>query len=82
MIQIVVVKLGWVLVGHVKEEEDHLVLENAACIRQWGTTKGLGELAQYGPRPQSNIDPIGTVQVSKHAVLFRIDCKEDKWKKY
>lgn len=79
MKKIVVIKLGWVLVGEVTAKGDRLIIKNAGCIRLWGTSAGLGELAMNGPTKDTVIDPIGIVHVERSAVLFVILCDSPKW---
>lgn len=57
--QIVVLDRGWVYVGNVIIEGDLVRIHNARCIRRWGTTKGLGELALTGPTKNTVLDPTG-----------------------
>ena len=79
--QILVVKLGWVLVGEIVEETAaHITIAGAFCIRRWGTTKGLGQLAREGKQKETIMDPIGSVYIERDALLFRIDCNKEKWK--
>jgi hypothetical protein len=78
-LQIVVCKLGWVLVGETVERENYLALSDASVIRRWGTSKGLGEIALGGPTPSTIMDKIGEVRVQYDAVLFVVDCVESKW---
>ena len=47
--QIVILNRGWVVVGNYYEKGDDCTLTDASVIRAWGTTKGLGELAENGP---------------------------------
>ena len=83
--QILVVKLGWVLVGDVMEiapddpQKTALTVKDASVIRVWGTDKGLGQLAAHGPLPKTLLDPCGVVIVERDAILFRIDCEETAW---
>ena len=82
MKQIIVVKLGWVLFGTVTERDSTLEVKNTHVVRAWGTIKGLGEIAANGPTKHTALDPCGHVVIERHAVLFRIDCESDPWKKY
>lgn len=50
MKQIVIAQRGWVFVGDVERTENEVVIKNAKNIRRWGTSRGLGELAQNGPQ--------------------------------
>lgn len=79
MKQIIVAQRGWVFVGEVSTEGEQVKIENASCIRRWGTTKGLGELAQNGPRPNTVLDSMGTVRLHSLAVVASIDCEAEKW---
>ena len=72
--KIVVLQRGWVVTGLVQEDGDKIVIHDAAVVRRWGTTKGLGELAAKGPLPQTVLDPAGRVEAHKLAVVLTIDC--------
>ena len=48
MKQIVIAQRGWVFVGDVTRTENEVVIEDAAVVRRWGTTAGLGQLAAKG----------------------------------
>ena len=74
---IVIADRGWVWVGNVKETKDRVTISNARCIRRWGTTKGVGELAINGPQPETVLDPCGTVVVPTRAVIATILCKSN-----
>ncbi len=43
-----VLQRGWVMVGEFSKVGSDCSLTNAAVIRYWGTTKGLGEIAENG----------------------------------
>lgn len=73
--QIVIADRGWVYVGKSREVGDQLVIEDARCIRRWGTTRGLGQLAADGPTPDTTLDPMGLLVVPMRAVIARIACK-------
>ena len=82
MIQIVVAVHGWVFVGNVgdgdpAEEEGACRLQNAHCIRVWGTSQGLGELVN-GPTEKTILDPMGTLNIN--SVLFTMEVDQDAWK--
>jgi hypothetical protein len=60
--RIVVADRGWVFVGDCEDNEDGTVtIRNARNIRQWGTTKGLGELVD-GPTAKTIHDSYGEVR--------------------
>ena len=73
--QIVIADRGWVWVGKSRFEGENLVIEDARCIRFWGTTSGLGQLAEYGPTPKTKLDQVGRIIVSRRALIARIACK-------
>lgn len=76
--QIVVLQRGWVVVGDVSTDGDHIVVESASVIRYWGTTKGLGQLVD-GPLSETKLDPAGTIRAHQLAVVFTLDVDADKW---
>ena len=48
-IRILVLHRGWVVVGYYSATDSEVTLRQAAVVRRWGTTKGLGEIAAGGP---------------------------------
>lgn len=77
--QIVVLDRGFVYAGRVQIEDGMLTITSAHCVRRWGTTKGLGELAATGPLENTNLDHAGTVHAPLTALVHMIDCAEDRW---
>lgn len=77
--QIIVAQRGWVIVGDVSTNQDYVKVENAAVIRRWGTTKGLGEIAANGPTGKTVLDTCQPVTIHKLAVVLAMDCDESKW---
>jgi hypothetical protein len=75
--QIVVLDRGWVYVGKTEEQGDKLVIEDARCIRYWGTTRGLGQLAAEGPTRDTKLDPVGRLIAPMRAVISVIACKSE-----
>jgi hypothetical protein len=60
--RIIVADRGWVFVGDCEDNEDGSVtIRNARNIRQWGTTTGLGQLAN-GPTANTKHDDYGEVR--------------------
>src|ERR1035437_6428140 len=55
--QIVVLNRGWVVIGNYFEKGDECTLTEASVIRKWGTTQGLGELAEKGKLADTVLDP-------------------------
>jgi hypothetical protein len=77
--QIVILNRGWVVVGNYSEKGDECTLTEASVIRVWGTTKGIGELAENGPLTNTKLDPCPNVHFHKMVMVARMDVNEDKW---
>ena len=71
--RIVIAQRGWVFVGGYTEDGDEVALTNAKVIRQWGTTKGLGELALNGPTSKTVLDDAGVVRMHRLAIVATLD---------
>ena len=71
---IVVLDRGFVYVGEVTVEDDFLIIHGARNIRKWGTTKGLGELAN-GALNGTVLDHVGEVKAPLKALIHLIKCK-------
>jgi hypothetical protein len=80
-VRIVVVQRGWVFVGEYEHGPNGVVLRRAKNIRRWGTSKGLGELAE-GPRLGTTLDDAGLVRMHPMQVLFTIDANPEKWERH
>ena len=81
-IKIVILQRGWIMIGKFERHGNDCKLHNASVIRQWGTTKGLGELASEGEKTNTKLDKChGIVQFDYLTVVSTIDCEEGKWKK-
>ena len=81
-VRIVILQRGWNMVGRFERNGSDCKLHNAAVIRTWGTTKGLGEIAKDGPTSSTKLDPCnGTVEFDYLTVVATIGCNEEKWKK-
>lgn len=79
---IVVADRGWVWVGQVTGPEvgDHFIhITGARCVRRWGTSEGLGELAKKGPLPNTKLDAPADVKVSAKAVIAIVPCEPAAW---
>jgi hypothetical protein len=77
-IRIVIAQRGWVFVGRYEINQMEVVIRDAKCIRQWGTTKGLGELVN-GPTPNTVLDHCGTVRLHPLQIVATIDVNSEKW---
>lgn len=71
--QIVIAQRGWIFVGDVTRAENEVVIENAAVVRRWGTTRGLGQIASEGPTPYTILDPCPTVRIHPLSVVASMD---------
>ena len=78
-VRILILQRGWVFVGYYSATADEVRLDKAQNIRRWGTTKGLGELGEKGPRPETRLDPHGVVRCHPLTVIATVDCEADKW---
>lgn len=58
------------------------MLRDAKNIRQWGTTKGLGELWSGPKAGKTVLDEAGTVRVHPLMVIAEIDVDEKAWSKH
>ena len=80
-VKIAILQRGWVFVGRFKKTGSDCILENAYCIRQWGTTKGIGELCS-GPTSSTKLDACGNVRFHEMTIVALIDCEEKSWDKH
>lgn len=79
--KIVVLQRGWIVVGKMEREGTQCKLHHASVIRNWGTKKGLGELALEGPKKDTVLDPCnGVVEFDYLTVVLTLDVNEKKWK--
>jgi len=84
-VSIVVLQRGWVVVGNLETDpidKDQRVLKNAAVIRVWGTSKGLGELAFGGPTSKTVLDKAPTMRFHVLTIVTSIDCAGEKWQSH
>lgn len=77
--QIVVLNRGWVVIGNYSEKGDECTLSDASVIRKWGTTKGLGELAEKGKLADTILDACPNVHFNKMTMVARMDVNETNW---
>jgi len=73
-IRIVILHRGFVYVGSFEQEGPNCILRNAKNVRRWGTTKGLGELANRGPLSNTILDDCGIVRFHELGIIGMIDC--------
>jgi hypothetical protein len=79
---IFVLQRGWVVVGIPSRDGDQITLGNASVVRRWGTSAGLGELAQRGPMANTVLDP-APAGITFHGlgVVCEFPCDDDSWMK-
>lgn len=81
-IKIVVLQRGWVLIGRFEKDGENCKLHNASVVRSWGTTMGLGELAEKGKLKDTKLDKCnGLVEFNILTVVLTISVNEELWKK-
>jgi hypothetical protein len=81
-IKIVILQRGWVMIGRLERSGSDCKLHNASVIRNWGTTKGLGELAIEGKKKDTKLDPCGgIVEFDYLTVVAAISVDQSKWQK-
>ena len=82
-IKIVVLQRGWVMVGRFEKIGTDCKLHAASVIRNWGTTKGLGEIAGNGPTSSTKLDPTnGLVEFDSLTIVATIACNQAAWAKH
>ena len=79
--KIVILPSGWVFVGNWQEHGSRVILTEAFCIRKWGTTNGIGELAIKGPLKDTILDPAGTVSFQLGSEVATLECQTNNWTK-
>lgn len=80
-IKIVILQRGWVFVGRFSQNGSICKLTDAYNIRTWGTTKGLGELANSGPTDSTKLDKVNDVTFHELTSIALIDCDTKVWNK-
>ena len=78
-IKIIILQRGWVMVGVFSQDGSKCRLDNAAVIRKWGTTKGLGEIAEGGPTKDTILDKTPLVEFHELTIIATIQCRAEKW---
>ncbi len=77
--RIVILHRGWIVIGRVTATKDEVIITDAATVRKWGTTDGLGQLAREGKRQETKLDACPTVRVHPLAIIQQIDCDPKAW---
>lgn len=78
--RIVVLQRGWIVVGFYSQSGDRITVRNAYVVRRWGTTKGVGELAESGPLANTILDKCARpVSANIGAEVLTVECNPEKW---
>lgn len=77
---IIVLQRGWVVVGCLHKNGTEYSLTKGAVIRSWGTTNGLGEIANNGPTKDTKLDSIPDSKFHELTAVIRMKCDESNWK--
>ena len=77
--QIVILQRGWIVIGDVSKDGADFQISNCAVIRNWGTTSGLGELAEKGPLQNTRLDKCPDVFAHELGVVGRMNVNEANW---
>ena len=78
-VRICVLQRGWIVVGKFSQKGSECKVTNASIIRTWGTTKGLGEIAENGPTEKTILDKTPDVIFHELVGVFQIICRGEKW---
>jgi hypothetical protein len=85
-IRIFVLDRGFVLVGRCENFTGMgmwVPLHDCRCIRRWGTTQGLAELATKGPTRETHMDAVAPmVTVPVRAVIQVLEVEQSKWESH
>jgi hypothetical protein len=76
---LVVADRGFVWVGEAVTTDEWVEITNARCVRRWGTSEGLNELAAKGPLTNTRLDAPADLKVSRKALIAIIPCEAEKW---
>ena len=77
--QIVVLQRGWVVIGDTHKTETEVRITNCSVIRVWGTSNGLGEIAENGPTGRTKLDKCPPLVVHPLSVVLYMNVNESKW---
>ncbi len=82
-IKIAILQRGWVAIGRYSvDKAGDCHLDNAKIIRIWGTTKGLGEIAEDGPTASTKLDDCPAITFHPMTAVYLMDTNEEAWAKY
>ncbi len=75
---IIVIESGFTYIGELAQVNHKILglsalIKNASNIRRWGTSNGLGELANIGKQPETILDYTGTITVPINKILHLVE---------
>jgi len=79
---ILVLDRGNVIAGDYEftDEGQIITVKNGSVVRRWGTTRGLGQIAENGPTDDTKLDPLNRdAFVAKSALVYIVDADRSKW---
>ena len=76
---ICVMDKGFIYVGNLTIANGIVTIADAKNIRRWGTTNGLGQLAEQGAQADTKLDEYGTVRSLQSELKHWIKCKVSAW---
>jgi hypothetical protein len=76
---LVIADRGHVWVGETVTVDDLVIIAGARIVRRWGTQRGLNQLANEGPLPNTQLDDPALVKLNRRAMINIIPCKEEAW---
>jgi len=77
--QIVVLQRGWIVIGNVSKTDIEVTIKNCSVIRVWGTSSGLGEIAENGPTNKTKLDKCPDIIVHPLSVVLYMNVNTEKW---
>ncbi len=78
-IRIIVLHRGHVVVGEYHREGEYCRLTRGYTVRRWGTSRGLGQLAQHGPTSSTKLDAQPETDWHSLTEIMAIKCRESVW---
>ena len=78
-IRIIILQRGWIIIGKYYQQGSQCWIDSGYVIREWGTTKGLGQLALEGTQPNTKLDAVSCVKFHELTVVASMICDPNKW---
>jgi len=77
--QIVVLQRGWVVIGDISKTAEEVTIKNCSVIRIWGTSNGLGEIAENGATAKTKLDKCPNMTVHPLSVVLYMNVNISNW---